>query len=94
MPPATPGPRPAVGERLGLDALREAAIGDWASPMLSISIGNDGTLTATMASGAASSGHWSVDPAGCVVSDIMGAALAIDASITGDVLTLVSTVEH
>ncbi len=84
-----PGPGPAAGERLEPDALREAAIGDWASPMLSLRIRNDGTLTATMASGAASSGRWSVDPAGRVVTDVMGAALAIDASIAGDVLTLV-----
>jgi hypothetical protein len=83
------GHRPAAGERLEPDALREAAIGDWASPMLSISIRNDGTLTATMASGATSSGRWSVDASGRVVTDVMGAALAIDASIAGDVLTLV-----
>ncbi len=84
-----PGPGPAAGERLGPDAVRQAAIGEWASPMLSIKIRNDGTLVATMASGATSSGRWSVDPAGRVVTDVMGAALAIDASITGDVLTLV-----
>jgi len=81
--------RPAAGERLGPDALREAVIGDWTSPLLSISIRTDGTLTATMASGAASSGRWSVDSAGRVVTDVMGAAIAIDASIAGDVLTLV-----
>jgi hypothetical protein len=30
-----------------------------------------------------------VDPAGRVVTDVMGASMAIDASVAGDVLTLI-----
>ncbi len=84
-----PEHRPGAAGRLEPAALREAAIGNWTSPLLSISIRDDGTLTATLASGPASSGRWSVDAAGRVVTDVLGAAQVIDASIAGDVLTLV-----
>jgi len=71
------------------DWLREAIIGDWTSPVLSISVRGDGTLSATMAGSAAQQGHWSVDSAGRLATDVMGAPLAIDASVAGDELTLV-----
>ena len=76
-------------EQLPPDRLRAEIIGDWQSPFLSISVRADGTLTATMDPGAVQAGRWSVDPAGRVVTDVMGASMAIDASIAGDVLTLV-----
>jgi hypothetical protein len=76
-------------EQLAPGRLREAIIGDWESPFLSISIRADGTLDATMGAGAAQAGRWSVDPAGRVVTDVMGESMAIDASVAGDVLTLV-----
>jgi len=76
-------------EQLPPDRLRAEIIGDWQSPFLSISVRADGTLTATMDPGAVHAGRWSVDPAGRVVTDVMGASMAIDASIAGDVLTLV-----
>jgi hypothetical protein len=69
--------------------LREAITGDWASPFLSVSIHGDGTLTATMAAGQPQAGRWTMDPAGRVHTDVMGAAMVIDASVAGDVLTLV-----
>jgi hypothetical protein len=76
-------------EQLAPGRLREAIIGDWESPFLSISIRADGTFNATMGAGAAQAGRWSVDPAGRVVTDVMGESMAIDASVAGDVLTLV-----
>ena len=79
-----PAPR-----RLAPGRLREAVIGDWESPFLSVSIRADGTLTATMGAGAARPGRWSVDPAGRVVTDVTGASMAIDATVSGAVLTLV-----
>jgi hypothetical protein len=78
-----------AAERLEPDRLREAIIGDWTSPVLSISVRGDGTLTATMAGSAAQQGHWSVDSAGRLATDVMGAPLSIDASVAGDELTLV-----
>ena len=80
---------PPAHEELAPGQLREAIIADWQSPFLSISVRADGTLTATMGAGAPQPGHWSVDPAGRVVTDVMGASMAIDASVAGDVLTLV-----
>ncbi len=81
--PGTPG-----GEQLAPDRLREAIIGDWTSPVLSISVRGDGTLTATMAGRAAQQGHWSVDSAGRMATDVMGAPLDLDAFVAGDELTL------
>jgi hypothetical protein len=76
-------------EQLAPGRLREAIIGDWESPFLSISVRTDGTLSTTMGAGAAQAGRWSVDPAGRVVTDVMGASMAIEASVAGDVLTLI-----
>ena len=76
-------------EQLPPARLREAIIGDWESPFLSISVRADGTLTATMGAGAAQAARWSVDAAGRVITDVMGASMAMDASIAGEVLTLV-----
>jgi hypothetical protein len=76
-------------EQLAPGRLRESVIGSWESPFLSVSIRADGTLTATMGAAAPQAGRWSVDPGGRVVTDVMGASMAIDASVTGDVLTLV-----
>ena len=76
-------------ERLAPGRLRAAITGDWQSPFLSISVRADGTLTTTTGAGAVQAGRWSVDPAGRVVTDVMGAWMAIDASVAGDVLTLI-----
>jgi len=42
-----------------------------------------------MGAAAAQAGSWSVDPGGRVVTDVMGASMAIGASVAGGVLTLV-----
>jgi len=76
-------------EQLAPGRLREAIIGDWESPFLSICVRTDGTLSTTMGATAAQAGRWSVDPAGRVVTDVMGASMAIEASVAGDVLTLI-----
>jgi hypothetical protein len=84
-----PGNELPAHEQLAPGRLRESVIGSWESPFLSVSIRADGTLTATMGAAAPQAGRWSVDPGGRVVTDVMGAPTAIDASVAGDVLTLV-----
>lgn len=76
-------------ERLAPGRLGQAIIGDWESPFVRISVRTDGTLTTTMGTGAAQAGRWSVDSDGRVVTDVMGASMAIDATVAGDVLTLI-----
>jgi len=80
---------PPAGERLEPGRLREALIGEWKNPLLSVRLHEDGTLTATTAAGADQAGRWSVDPAGRVRADLMGGAVVVDASIAGDELALV-----
>jgi hypothetical protein len=84
-----PGHGLPAHERLAPGRLPEAITGDWESRFLSISVRADGTLTTTMNTGVVQAGRWSVDPAERVVTDVMGASLAIDVSVAGDVLTLI-----
>ncbi len=83
------GPDQLAGSWQPPEQLRQAVIGDWTSPFLSVSIRADGTLTAAMARQPARSGRWSLDSAGQVHTDVMGSPMVIGASVAGDVLTLV-----
>lgn len=84
-----PGPDQLAGSWQPPEQLGQAVIGDWTSPFLSVSIRADGTLTAAMARQPARSGRWSLDSAGRVHTDVMDSPMVIDASVTGEVLTLV-----
>ena len=66
-----------------------AIVGEWKSPMLSVSFAPDGGLTAQVAGEKPRAGTWSMDADGRLHSDVMGAPIAADASIVGDELTLV-----
>ena len=69
--------------------LAEAIAGNWRNAMLTASFAADGTFTATLPGGMQRSGRWSVDAAGRLVSDVMGAEAATDAWVVGDQLTIV-----
>jgi hypothetical protein len=84
-----PTPDQLSGPRQPPDQLRQAVIGDWTSPFLSVSIRADGTLSAATGGQPAQSGRWSMDSAGRVHTDVMGSPMVIDAAVAGDVLTLV-----
>jgi hypothetical protein len=71
------------------DQLRQAVIGDWTSPFLTVSIRADGTLSAAMGGQPTQSGRWSLDSAGQVHTDVMGTPMVIAASVTAGILTLV-----
>lgn len=83
MPPAEDrDPRP----------LAEAILGAWSNAFMSVTFAADGTLNATMpgmAGGQARSGHWSIDPSGQLVSDVMGGGpMPTEAWVSGNVLTV------
>jgi hypothetical protein len=83
-------PPPALGG--GARPLAQSIVGSWGNAMMSVTFAADGTLTADMPAmpGAGHrSGHWSVDPSGHLVSDIMGGrAMPTDAWVSGDELTV------
>ncbi|MFL5829131.1 MAG: hypothetical protein ACJ76X_04380 [Solirubrobacteraceae bacterium] len=69
-------------------AFTEALVGTWESPLLTLSLGQDGTFTAHLADGSEHQGHWTVDADGRLNADMMGSPMVADASIDGDQLTL------
>ena len=72
--------------------LAESIVGSWTSPFMSLTFAADGTMSAIttgIAAGQDRSGHWSVDSAGRLVSDIMGGApVPTEAWVSGDTLTV------
>jgi hypothetical protein len=85
---AAPPPEAARDSR----SLAEAVVGTWGNPLMSVTFGADGTLTVDMPAmpvGGHRSGHWSVDPSGHLVADIMGGVPApAEAWVTGEQLTV------
>jgi hypothetical protein len=78
--------RPATS---GRDArpLAEAIVGTWNNQLMTVTFSADGRVEAHML-GAARNGRWSVDGAGRLQSDIMGAQATTDAWVAGDQLTI------
>lgn len=67
--------------------LREAIVGSWSNPMIRVSFSADGGVTTRMM-GATRTGHWSVDEAGRLRSDITGRPESADAWVAGNQLTI------
>jgi hypothetical protein len=72
--------------------LAQAIVGTWSNAMMNVTFAADGTLNADMPAMPGvghRSGHWSVDSAGHLVSDIMGGHPApTEAWVSGDQLTV------
>lgn len=64
-------------------------VGEWTSPMLSVTFEPEGRLTAQVSGEKPHAGAWSMDADGRLHSDVMGAPITADASIVDDELTLV-----
>jgi hypothetical protein len=67
--------------------LAELIVGTWVSPLMTVTFSADGHVVLHML-GAERGGHWSIDGAGRLQSDIMGAPATTDAWVTGDQLTI------
>jgi hypothetical protein len=76
---------PAAGET---KPLQDSLPGTWSNVMMSVTFGADGSVTATLPGGLKRAGHWSIDQSGHLVSDVTGTPGAIEAWISGDVLTI------
>jgi hypothetical protein len=76
-------PGPAAG---GL--VRQALVGNWTHPLVTITLANDGIATVTTIVGARRTGHWSVDSQGRLLTDVSGTMEPTGASLDGDRLTI------
>lgn len=83
-----PGSAQPGSAQPGAVPLASAIVGTWESPFLTLMVRADATVTVRMADGTEQSGRWSVDGSGRLTADALGMSRVIDASITGDALTL------
>jgi hypothetical protein len=84
--PAMP---PPLGDR-DPRPLAQAIVGTWQNPLLTVTFDAGGSVSATMPGGMQRRGHWSVNRAGRLVSDIMGHDDAAEAWVVGNELTVVA----
>lgn len=80
-PPVAPSGRVAVV------LVREALVGRWTHPLVTVTLAEDGTATVTTILGATQSGRWSVD-GGRLLTDATGTMETTDAVLDGDRLTI------
>jgi hypothetical protein len=81
------GPPPLV-RRLDPSGLRDAIVGTWTSPLVTVTFGPNGVITAQMGRAGNQTGRWSVGDDGLLHADLMGAPLAAEAYIAEGWLTL------
>jgi len=75
-------------EHLGGSVVRDALVGKWTHPLVTLTFAADGTATVTTILGATKEGHWSVDGHGRLVTDATGAMAPTDAALEGGRLTI------
>jgi hypothetical protein len=67
---------------------REALVGTWTHPLVTVRLADDGTATVTTIAGSRQAGHWSVDARGRLVTDVTGTMAPMDASLDAGRLTI------
>jgi hypothetical protein len=68
--------------------VRQALVGRWTHPLVTVTFAEDGTVTATTMMGATQSGHWSVDGHGRLLTNATGAMEPTDAALDDGHLTI------
>jgi hypothetical protein len=81
-----PSDRPS--KRLAGGLVREALVGRWTHPLVTVTLGEDGKATVTTMVGLAQAGHWSVDEHGRLLTDVTGTMAPTDAALDGGRLTI------
>jgi len=75
------------GHRAG-GLVRQALVGQWTHPLVTVTLAEDGTATVTTMMGATQSGHWSVDGHGRLLTDATGTMEPTDAALDDGRLTI------
>jgi hypothetical protein len=68
--------------------VRQALVGTWTHPLVTVTLADDGIATVTTIAGASRAGHWSVDSQGRLLTDVTGKMEPTDAALDGDRLTI------
>jgi hypothetical protein len=82
------GPSDTPSERVAGGLVREALIGSWTHPLVTVTLAKDGTATVTTIAGSMTAGHWSVDGHGRLLTDATGTMEPADAAFDGGRLTI------
>jgi hypothetical protein len=81
-------PSNAVSGRVAGGVVREALVGRWTHPLVTVILAEDGTATVTTMVGSTQAGHWSVDGHGRLLTDVTGTMEPTDAVLDGGRLTI------
>jgi len=68
--------------------VREALVGRWTHPLVTVTLAEDGTATVTTIAGTTQAGHWSVDGHGRLLTDATGTMEPMDAALDDGRLTI------
>jgi hypothetical protein len=81
-------PSNAASGRVSGGLVREALVGRWTHPLVTVILAEDGTATVTTMLGATQAGHWSMDGQGRLLTDVTGTMAPTDAVLDGGRLTI------
>jgi hypothetical protein len=81
-------PSNAPTGRVAGGLVREAIVGRWTHPLVTVTLAEDGTATVTTIAGVTQAGHWSVDSHGRLLTDATGTMEPTDAALDGGRLTI------
>jgi hypothetical protein len=81
-------PSDAASGRVAGGLVREALVGRWTHPLVTVILAEDGTATVTTIAGSTEAGHWSVDGHGRLLTDATGTMEPTDAVLDGGRLTI------
>jgi hypothetical protein len=81
-------PADAPNGHLAGGVVRQALVGRWTHPLVTVTLAEDGTATITTIMGATQSGHWSVDSRGRLLTDATGTMEPTDAALDDGRLTI------
>jgi hypothetical protein len=81
-------PSNAVSGRVAGGLVREALVGRWTHPLVTVTLAEDGAATVTTIAGSTKAGHWSVDGHGRLLTDATGTMAPMDAALDGGRLTI------
>jgi hypothetical protein len=81
-------PSDAASGRVVGGFVREALVGRWTHPLVTVILADNGAATVTTMAGSTEAGHWSVDGHGRLLTDMTGTMEPMDAVLDGGRLTI------
>ena len=85
---STREPSDAASGRVAGGLVREALVGRWTHPLVTVILADNGTATVTTIAGSTQAGHWAVDGHGRLLTNVTGTMEPTDAVLDGGRLTI------